>query len=361
MVVDYDEGLIGTATQQALVEMTGPKFPTMVLQPRSEYSDPEDLLLAVRHRKYWGAFWATHNASSRFWTAMGNSTQIVAYSTGEPALGYAWNAVYFANFVEPIVGQHLVRVAALTARIVTRRAVDHLTSSANGTILTAQKLEVLADPCPANITTLDAKRVAGSAAFIHLAIAGIAFPSQIFIGVLAFLTGKELWLRFVPAVLFPCTTSMMVVGSTWILKGHTGSDLRARDFFLTFLVLWSTAIALYVNYLAIRVVLGGDPHPMARPSKRIMAASFVWTVTNMVSVIAPAQLSPRFYTWATVLPGHAMYSLISHVWVRNPVSTMWPDMVKMALWVAMGTCLVTGSHLIRNHSRNKEHGSPEIS
>ncbi|KAI9372363.1 hypothetical protein BJX61DRAFT_451920 [Aspergillus egyptiacus] len=361
LYVDYDEAAVGQSVNLAYEQMKGPRLPTLQQRSPQEYPTERDVEQAVCKEGYWGAIYASRNASVRLAAALSSPQTAQAYDNSQ-ALAYIWSGSRYPSYAQAVSAA----LGQLTQAAVTIYKQTNLTSSLPTLDLSNQYIAQTAlDPItPRSIdlhpmnqgsrfyyNTVSMVMPVLIQFFFILALNGISMAKNIF-GSLPFT--QHTLLRFALSLIHTFIAALVMTGYIWAFREDW--PVSAAQFALSWMAIWLT---MQVHFLFIHFVLCLIPMP---------AAPFfvlIWVILNVSSTLAPFELSPGFYRWGYALPAHSLYDILLDIWTSgcNPhlyrsLPILWAEWVVALGLFVLGMWIKTRA-VTKNLPPSTTSGSPK--
>ncbi|KAH6896736.1 hypothetical protein B0T10DRAFT_583346 [Thelonectria olida] len=311
LLVDFDQGELGTAVVRASQGLQSHHFPTVELGSMSQYSDPTAIKQAVCKAEYWAALYVNKDASKTLASAVNGSSR--EYDPAS-AVTYTYNQARYPVIADSYIINGIVSVIAAS------RATYYESSSANATFSTLDTTDqdsVVAYLNPIG-SSADLIQPTGQVSrvfhntvnlvipplaqfFFLLALNGIAMGS----GFHAQARVRDVWLfRFCLSKIYTCLSGITMAGYIWAFKetwGVTGSD-----FAKSWMLFW---FLMDTQYQVMESIVGSFL-PIAFTPFFV----FTWIITNVASTVFPLEIMPGWYRVGYALPSHEAYSLMVQIW-----------------------------------------------
>ncbi|KAL2821131.1 hypothetical protein BJX63DRAFT_427810 [Aspergillus granulosus] len=291
LYVDYDHGVIGHSVITAYDQMRGPGFPTLHQHSAEEYPTRQDVERAVCKGGYWGAIYASSNASSRLSAALSSPEMAEAYDNSQ-ALGYIWSSTKYPSIAQSVNAQ-LIQLTQGAAAVY--KASDSIAALSTINVSDPYIARTVLDPISASPTDLNPMNQGVRfyyntvsmvmpiiiQFFFIMALNGISAQT----GTLDTLTLRQNTLiRFAISVIYTFLASLTMTGYMWAFREDWA--VTSSQFGMTWIAIW---LAMHVHFLLIDFAVS------IIPMQFVPFFVLTWVIINVASTLSPFELSPGFY------------------------------------------------------------------
>lgn len=342
--VDYDGGsAIGNAVRAAYASLRGPDFPSMVERPPDDFPTADALWEAVCQTEYWAALYVNQGASARLrliLEAQEDDGTAASSSTYDPenVMVYIWNQALYPTVVDVAISDNIRRLAD-------RARVAYATGINNGvgglqSVSGRAALSVFAEPWRLRSVNIQPTTQGSRVVYNTMVLVLVLIQEFFYLGTINGLYAQlRLYARLDPrriatvrmltSTAYTLAGSASVSGAVWAFRA--GWAINGNQFALTWASLWLFA---HANFLVLDVFT-----VWLRPGYVPMAL-ITWVVLNTASALIPLPLCPLFpyRVLGLVMPAHAVYQLLAHVWSGgcNPRRALRPALPVLLAWEAVG-------------------------
>ncbi|KAL1888874.1 hypothetical protein Sste5346_009258 [Sporothrix stenoceras] len=331
LVVDYDDGVIGTSFANAYNQLKADSFPTVEFRSASQFPTTESVHDAVCRGGYWAGAYVPSGASSRLSAALKGGAAAEDYSES-PAFTYIYNQARYPTVADGVL------LGGLTEWVSAARAAYYQTG--NGTTLAtinqtdaasvAAYLDPITSAADIIMPTTQGARVYYDTAymvppclapfFLILAMNGISGLHDVFAR--AYVRDVAV-LRFVIGKIYTFLASLAFAGYLWGFRESW--QVGGREFVLTWMVMW---LDLEVNWVIMESLVASFI-PLAFVSVFVVS----WVMVNVASAVFPFELSAGWYRWGYCLPAHNTYVTLVYVWSRCASPLRYSLPIMFSWWV----------------------------
>ncbi|GAA5942863.1 hypothetical protein JCM1841_002619 [Sporobolomyces salmonicolor] len=332
LVVDFDGGSVGSALVSAVSAVNGQKtWPTFVIAPASA-TNPEAVEHKVWDGDYWGAIYATAGATSRFSSALLNSTEAISYDASQ-ALMYAGLEQRYNTAWTGFVLNSITKILQSTTQIFGSQTVAPLLTT--GATYGSNSAAVLANPIGSTFVNLVPFEFGSRIIFNTI---GFVFPSLFqFFFIMALnnvfaLTGayrnmslrRHVKYRLAIGNVWSLLTALSVIG--WYLMFDESYNISARNFFALWAIAWLNSIITFDFFDILTTYV---------PPAFISYPTVMWIILSVSSVIYPLELSNPWYHIHYAVPSHAVWSVMITVFGAGAVNTLYYNLPILFAWVVV--------------------------
>ncbi|KAI9927204.1 hypothetical protein ASPWEDRAFT_63369 [Aspergillus wentii DTO 134E9] len=342
LYIDYDQGPVGESVMRAYNALKDPSVPTLIQRPQQNYPTQGDIQQAVCRGDYWGAIYATPNASSQLSAAL-SSPEIAQGYDNSQALGYIWSSARYPAYAQGVYSNlvQITEAAAAVYKQTTGTDVLPLINTSDHSIA-----QTILDPISASSTDLhpmpQGVRFYYNTVsmvmpiiiqfFFIMALTGITMQNNLF----STLSPKQnTLLRFSISVIYTFIASLVMTGYIWAFREDW--HVTAGQFALTWMAIWLT---MHIHFLIIDFATAIMPMPF------VPYFILTWIILNVTSTIGPFEQSPGFYRLGYVFPAHELYEVLLDIWTHGCNPHLYRALpILFAEWVVGIVLFVAGIRL----------------
>ncbi|KAF2138002.1 uncharacterized protein K452DRAFT_291035 [Aplosporella prunicola CBS 121167] len=353
LMVDYDQGVIGTAISGAYQQLKADSFPTFEQHSATEYPTPADLRNAVCQGHYWGAVYSHAGASDRLSAALAGGEAASSYNPAN-TLTSIWNAVRYPTAAQGQIQASLAELAPVAGVVYNHingsRAIQAVSTS-DAAAVQALLNPIQATNNPIQPTTHGSRVLYNTVTFVMgiimqffflMAINGIAAAAH-FSTKLPRL--ENFCVRLALSLAFTFVASLCMTGYVWAFRENWA--VTGDDFGLTWMTLW---FYMHINYFVL------DFATAFVPMKFMTFFVITWVILNISSTIMPFELTPGFYHWTYALPAHETYTMLVQIWSHGCHNREYRALPILFAWWIVGFALsvLAVRHRCNNAVREEE-------
>ncbi|CAG8376788.1 unnamed protein product [Penicillium salamii] len=313
LYVDYDQGSVGESVMAAYNALKGPSFPTLIQQNQQIYPTQKHIHQAICSGEYWGAVYASQNASSKLSAALSSSEMAQGYDSSK-ALGYIWSSTRYPAYAQGVFSNLLQITEAAAAVYKKTNGTDVLPwintfdRSIAQTILdpvSATSTDI--HPMPQGVrfyyNTVSMVMPIIIQFFFIMALNGVTLQNKLF-SMLS--PRKNTLLRLFISVIYTFFASLVMSGYIWAFREDW--SVTGGQFALTWMAIW---LAMHVHFLIIDFATAIFPMPF------MPYFVLTWIIMNVTSTIGPFEQSPGFYRLGYIFPAHGLYEIMMDIWIQG--------------------------------------------
>ncbi len=348
---DTDDSIVWNAFMQAYDWLRSGSFPSLVVVPSSSYSDPTQLVTAVREQEYWGALYIHPGASSRLAAAVAGQSQ--SYNASD-AVTYIWNEIRYPSVAASVIQAGILRLQATAEKVFQAGAAQQLLYDTNTSFpqtavtsylapFTATGINVSPAPQAEKAfydTVVMAMSIIQQNVFL-IAFTGVSRASGLFSR--PFKTSAT-WALLVGLV-YTLFGSLMTTGYMWAFREDWA--VTGAQFCITWMALW---LVQHIYYQ----LLDGTLALLPIQFFSFLLVTFVFL--NVAATVFPLEAAPGFFVWSHALPGYQVLQLLLNVWTRGSHKLDEALAVLFAWWVVSGSYAAVGT-LKKSQAARKQGGS----
>ncbi|CAG8201382.1 unnamed protein product [Penicillium salamii] len=313
LYVDYDQGSVGESVMAAYNALKGPSFPTLIQQNQQIYPTQKHIHQAICSGEYWGAVYASPNASSKLSAALSSSEVAQGYDSSK-ALGYIWSSTRYPAYAQGVFSNLLQITEAAAAVYKKTNGTDVLPWINTSDRSIAQ---TILDPVSA--TSTDIHPMPQGVRFYYntvsmvmpiiiqfffiMALNGVTLQNKLF-SMLS--PRKNTLLRLFISVIYTFFASLVMSGYIWAFREDW--SVTGGQFALTWMAIW---LAMHVHFLIIDFATAIFPMPF------MPYFVLTWIIMNVTSTIGPFEQSPGFYRLGYIFPAHGLYEIMMDIWTQG--------------------------------------------
>ncbi|KAF7197711.1 hypothetical protein HII31_00800 [Pseudocercospora fuligena] len=331
LAVNFDDGIVGQALQEASQLLQSPSFPTLVWTDNEDYPTPEDIYDEVRKGHYWAGIYSIGGASERLNAALHGGEAAQSYQANN-TIRYVFNGMRYPNQEQGEIQSSLETLIS-TSRIVFNK----LNGTAAANLLPrsdSTAAQVLLSPIMSSSINIKEASAGGRVLYNTAAQILVILPSFFLMMALnGIASGLQLYSKasllmnaYVRASLsFAYTFIGSLCAASVIYAYREGMEISGGQHMLLWMALW---LYMHVQFLVFDVATTFIPQTF------IAFFTVSWAIINISSVLVPFDLTAGFYHWEYASPTYNMYQLeiaiISGsgcydrgVWLSLPIMFVW--------------------------------------
>lgn len=346
LFLDFDQGVVGQATNLAYHLLKAPSFPSFISRNTTDYPSQEAALNAVRDGSFWAAVLVNPGSSDRLAAALRGGSAAQNYDPSA-AVTYIWNEVRYPAFSgDAFVGSFselatVVRstylklngVAALktmnsTDGAAVRALFNPIELSAVNIMPTGQGVRLLFNTVSMVMPLLHQF-------FLLLIMNGISQKLQIYSKIPMHISGL---VRIAISLVHDLVGSLCMTGYIWAFRESW--SVNATQFVLTWMTLW---LLFHIHFVVLDTMTAFVPLP------GIPFFLLTWIILNLTSSLSPIEIAPAFYRWGYALPANEAYTILTDIWSSGGVPQLHRALPILFCWWIVGLCAAVYGHFHRCH------------